>query len=612
VRLGATRYATKSQPVRVKKDLAKVKHLQAPTRGLSLNSTMVQGDALTASVLDNWIVEKDRVTVRPGLARIQTLPEAKPIETIVPFYGDFDSWALACNGKLYDPSNAVIASGFTSNEWNWTAFSNLGDRDYTVMVNGADGVWSWDGGSVVDPATPVTVTNLSKTNPAVLTVAAADISKFVNGRLVTISGAVGAGLINANGTHKMISVGTPANTFSLEGVDTSSAAAAQTTGVVADPLGSVAKEAITAPVGEAWVDPQKFHTVLSHMNRLWFCDKTNLAVYYLPIQSKSGQLKLLPLNAVFRRGGYIKAMASWTLDGGAGTEDQLVLLSSNGEAVLYNGTDPDSDFALTGIFKFDAPMSMRSFINYGGDLYVFINTGLVPMSTMLRAESEQLGTSDKNVTDMFAELTHGKNLYPGWQVILNYHAGWAICNFPTGAPNVYRQMVRFMPDPVWCSWSDVPSRSWQWITRRLLAGTDEGILYEMRLGQQSDDGRPITADMQLTFSAYDSSAIKAFKMISPYIISDGLAKPYVDIRVDYDMRPPINQPDVSLAPIGGTWDQAIWDVDYWAQQPTSQLYQNGVAAIGRVAAPRVKVSIVNCSFSIAGFDVLYETGAAFG
>ena len=124
----------------------------------------------------------------------------------------------------------MIASGFTSNEWNWTAFSNLGDRDYTVMVNGADGVWSWDGGSVVDPATPVTVTNLSKTNPAVLTVAAADISKFVNGRLVTISGAVGAGLTNANGTHSMISVGTPANTFSLEGVDTSSAAAAQTNG----------------------------------------------------------------------------------------------------------------------------------------------------------------------------------------------------------------------------------------------------------------------------------------------------------------------------------------------------------------------------------------------
>jgi hypothetical protein len=38
----------------------------------------------------------------------------------------------------------------------------------------------------------------------------------------------------------------------------------------------------------------------------------------------------------------------------------------------------------------------------------------------------------------------------------------------------------------------------------------------------------------------------------------------------------------------------------------------GVAKIGRVAAPRVRVSIVDCQFSLAGFDVLYEKGAAVG
>ncbi len=38
------------------------------------------------------------------------------------------------------------------------------------MVNGADGVWSWDGGLVSTDPAPVTVTNLSKTNPAVCTV----------------------------------------------------------------------------------------------------------------------------------------------------------------------------------------------------------------------------------------------------------------------------------------------------------------------------------------------------------------------------------------------------------------------------------------------------------
>ena len=41
-----------------------------------------------------------------------------------------------------------------------------------------------------------------------------------------------------------------------------------------------------------------------------------------------------------------------------------------------------------------------------------------------------------------------------------------------------------------------------------------------------------------------------------------LPKPFVDIKVDYDMTPPVNQPDVTtLADIGATWDEARWDED---------------------------------------------------
>jgi len=86
----------------------------------------------------------------------------------------------------------------------------------------------------VDPA-PVTVTSLSKANPAVCTVGVSDITKFQNGMQVLIAGAVGTGLVNANGLKTIGSVGVPANTFQLLGTDTSAAAAAQTTGVTADP-----------------------------------------------------------------------------------------------------------------------------------------------------------------------------------------------------------------------------------------------------------------------------------------------------------------------------------------------------------------------------------------
>jgi Phage tail tube protein len=88
--------------------------------------------------------------------------------------------------------------------------------------------------SGTDPAA-VTVTSLSNTNPARCTVGAADIAKFQNGMIVVIAGATGTGMTNANGSHAISSVGTPANTFTLTGVDTSTGAAPQTTGVTADP-----------------------------------------------------------------------------------------------------------------------------------------------------------------------------------------------------------------------------------------------------------------------------------------------------------------------------------------------------------------------------------------
>lgn len=83
------------------------------------------------------------------------------------------------------------------------------------------------------PDLPVAVTSLSNANPAVVTVAAADISKFREGETVTITGATGTGMTAANGKHVIGSVNTATNTFNLVGVDTSAGSAPQTSGVTA-------------------------------------------------------------------------------------------------------------------------------------------------------------------------------------------------------------------------------------------------------------------------------------------------------------------------------------------------------------------------------------------
>lgn len=613
MRMMATRYA-QPRPAQIKRTVAQVKHISAPLKGLSLSSRLVQGDPLTAVVLDNWVVEENQTKARPG-TRLALAHGGLPIECLVPFYGQPNKLAAATDGELVLLDGTVVKAGFTSDDWSWTSFSNLSSTDYTVMCNGSDGVWSWDGSAASTPPVAVAVTNLSNANPAVCTVAAADIAKFSNGMVVTISGAVGAGLDAANGLRSIGAVNVPPNTFTLFGVDTSGGAAPQTSGVTATvPGDGLAKEAVTAPPSEPWIVPDQFNIVLSHMNRLWFADNANLAVYYLPLQQKSGEVAVLPLNALFKRGGSIRAMYTWTTEGGENINDQLVVFSTNGEAVIYGGVDPgpDGDFNLTGIFRFDAPMSKHSVVNYGGELYVLISTGLVPMSTLMRAESEQLGQADRNVHSNFFGAALRFRDRPGWMAMLNPSSGRLICNTPQGGLNTYRQMVRFMPNPIWATWSSLPARCWGWVDNRLFFGSDDGKVYEMHPTFLNDDGKPIRIDVMGAWSNFGTPAVKHFKMMLPYLQSDGTPKPFVDIKVNYDMTPPTNQPDVTYGSVGATWDEAIWDESNWASAVDTHDNWSGVGVLGQVGAPRLVALISDCEFALTGWDVLYETGSVFG
>jgi hypothetical protein len=521
-RMLPARYIGATKPLMIKRTVSSLRHISAPLKGLSLSSKLTTGDPLTATVLDNWVIEENQIRARAGTRLTYTYSDlSKPVEAMVPYYGEPNKLAAAIDGKLILLDGTLIEDGFASNDWSWTSFSNLSDTDYTVMVNGVDGVWSWDGLAMV-------------------------------------------------------------------------------------------KETVTAPTTDPWVVPEQFDIVVSHMNRLWFADKTNLSVYYLPLQQKSGAVKVLPLNAVFRRGGSIRAMYTWTTgDGGVNLDDRLVIFSTNGEAVIYGGTDPDSDFELTGIFRFDAPLSKRSVVNYGGELYVLISTGFVPMSTLMRAESEQLGKVDRNVYSLFFQCTLQHRNRPGYEAFLNPSSGRIICNMPQGG-GVYKQLVRFMPNPIWATWSSLGSRCWGWVDNRLFFGTDNGRIFELHPRFLNDNGKPIRVDVQAAWANFGTPAAKHFKMVLPYLQTDGTPRPFVDVKVDYDMTEPTNQPDITYSAQGADWDLADWDTSDWAGSLRSRNNWTGVGEIGRVGAPRLTALISNCEFTLTGWDVLFESGSIFG
>jgi hypothetical protein len=424
---------------------------------------------------------------------------------------------------------------------------------------------------------------------------------------MTIAGATGD-MTSANGLKVTGAVNNVANTVEIAGLDLSSAAADQTTGLSVVAGGSFEKQPVTAPPGATHININNFDKVLSHMNRLWFADKANLAVYYLPLQQKTGEVSELPLNAVFRRGGFVRALATWTFDGGMGLDDKLVVFSSNGEAAIYSGVDPDTDFNLVGVFRFDSPMTMHSGINYGGDLYAMGNTGLLPLTTLIRAEGEKLGKYDQNVQSLFKQLSAKYATRGGWQVILDHNTGLAICNQPLGATNKYRQLVRKMSGGVWAMWEGLPARSWQWINNGMVFGSDDGKLYGMSEDYLNDDGKPIVADVQWAWRQFGIPLKKKFNMMRTYMVTDGLVDPYMDIRVDYDQSKPANEPEPIIATSGAIWDVADWDTSDWAKGETAVMLWEGATGKGVVGAPRFRAAIVASRLSITGVDILFEAG----
>jgi hypothetical protein len=253
-------------------------------------------------------------------------------------------------------------------------------------------------------------------------------------------------------------------------------------------------------------------------------------------------------------------------------------------------------------------------INYGGDLYALIPTGVVPMTTTIRSETENLGKEDKSVISYFLKTAINFRDRPGWELFLNPSTGRLFANIPTGAANGYDQMIRHMPQPLWSQFKDVPARTWNWLDPFVYFGDDFGAVYEMHPKYQSDDGQPIVVDVQTAWNLFKTASVKHFKMLYPHIITDGGAPPraYVEVKVDYDTKFPVNQPDIFVGGQQATWDEAVWDEDYWVTGARTEGNWQGVSALGRVGAVRLRVGVLDCTFSITGWDVIYETGGIMG
>ena len=225
--------------------------------------------------------------------------------------------------------------------------------------------------------------------------------------------------------------------------------------------------AVSAPAITG-VTTSTLQNVLLFKHRLWFIQKNTLKAWYLPTASISGAAVVFDLSSIATLGGYLVDMEAWTVDGGYGVDDNLAFFTSEGEMIIYRGTDPASSatWAQMGIWSFGSPIGNRCMYKYGGDLLVLTQDGLVPMSQKLQSSrtNPQTALSDK----IQGAISQAFTLYAGttsatargWQIILHPKQNALWINVPVSVGS-QQQYVMNTITQAWCNFTGWPANCWE-------------------------------------------------------------------------------------------------------------------------------------------------------
>ena len=143
--------------------------------------------------------------------------------------------------------------------------------------------------------------------------------------------------VSALGTNWMIAVNESGADYPLRFNGTSWVTLDGTAGAPA-PTDGAAK--ITGPAGTPVEFGKGLSYVWKYRGRLYFIGAGSMDAWYLPIDSVGGVLAKIPLAGAATLGGKLIAGASWSLDAGDGIDDKNVFITSEGEVLIFTGSQP--------------------------------------------------------------------------------------------------------------------------------------------------------------------------------------------------------------------------------------------------------------------------------
>ncbi len=345
--------------------------------------------------------------------------------------------------------------------------------------------------------------------------------------------------------------------------------------------------------------PSNPRTVMVFKRRVWFTCENSSKVYYMDtVNAITGTVTAFEMGAHLSQGGYVSAMLNWTLDAGVGIDDHLVVIGTQGDVAVWQGTDPSSSttFALRGIWYVGpVPKYGRYFTPMGGDVMILSELGLVPLSRLVNGQfvEGQQGPADK-IQEVIAPIIRLLRDTISWDVIGIPSESILMIKLP---PNVgqYQQYCMNMITNAWCLISDMPINSITLLDGQTYFGTSDGTMCKGFFGNydgvlsDGTGGDFIEGEIQTSFQTFGTPAFnKKFDLARPIFIAPAAPSVKLQLNTQYTFTSVEGSPSYSSIS-SAAWDSSVWNIAQW--NGASNTYQAwvGVSNLGYYGSLRMKV-----------------------
>lgn len=356
--------------------------------------------------------------------------------------------------------------------------------------------------------------------------------------------------------------------------------------------------------------------VTAHQRRLFVLFKNSTAFGYLAPASIAGAVSLFDLSPLLKRGGTLMAIGSWTHDGGAGPDDYAVFVSSEGEAVVYAGTDPNSPstWTMVGVFNVGQPIGRRCLLKYGTDMLMISQHGVVSLSRVIaaaEAERENVGiTMTARIRDAYdtAAIIYGLN--SGWQLIDHAPTNALYLNVPLSISKTEQYVMNALTG-AWTRYTGINALCWTNRNGVLYAGQPGGSVARCFV-TETDNNIAIPWVYRGAYIPIGKAGQSAHvKMLRPVMQSSADIVASFIVNTDFDETlpaPPVSHQTGGIACI---WDEGFWDEHYWGEGPAVVRNWLETPAYGSRFSVQINGQS-RTSVEILNFDALLEPGSIYG